>query len=326
MSKIKAAIYARVSSTMQADEEIPITGQLEECQRYAASQGYEITNVFKDEGLTGKNERRPGFQDMMSAVRSKKCPFEKIIVWRGNRIARNALNRLALESGLATHGVELISLNEPKFEGSTRVLMLPIMAGIDEYFSAITGEDTLRGMKVLARQGFSAGGRPPKGYRIVRRTIGLKHDGSPLLRSTWEPDPDWKEKALKAFEMMAAGASSESIIQETGIVSNKSSLSTYFRNRCFIGERVFNTQRRKGERRVRAKPDDPDIIRTPNAHPAIIPLDLFNQVQAMLIRRQPRPGRIRDVRNDFILTGVLWCERHNCAMTGFGNSTRHYYA
>ena len=30
----KVAIYARVSTEMQAEEEIPITGQIEECQKY----------------------------------------------------------------------------------------------------------------------------------------------------------------------------------------------------------------------------------------------------------------------------------------------------
>ena len=34
------AIYARVSTEMQAEEELPITGQVEECQRFAASIGF----------------------------------------------------------------------------------------------------------------------------------------------------------------------------------------------------------------------------------------------------------------------------------------------
>jgi len=32
---MKAAIYCRVSTTMQAEEELPIEGQIEECCQYA---------------------------------------------------------------------------------------------------------------------------------------------------------------------------------------------------------------------------------------------------------------------------------------------------
>ena len=60
------------------------------------------------------------------------------------------------------YDIDIVSPNEPEFEGSTRVLMVPIMAAIDEYQSHIIAEDTLRGLKTLAGQGYSTGGRPPK--------------------------------------------------------------------------------------------------------------------------------------------------------------------
>jgi len=37
---MKAAIYARVSSIMQAEEEIPILGQIQECQSVAQYKGW----------------------------------------------------------------------------------------------------------------------------------------------------------------------------------------------------------------------------------------------------------------------------------------------
>lgn len=323
---IRAAIYARVSSSMQAAEEIPIAGQIMECEKYATARGWEIVRVYKDEGKTGKNEDRAGFQEMMRAVGMKPAQFSKIVVWRGNRIARKVENRLAFQSVLASHDVDLVSLNEPEVEGSMKVLMLPIMAAIDEYQSFIIGEDTKRGMMTLSTQGYRAGGRPPRGYKVVREAVGIKSNGEPLFRSRWVPDPEWKDRALKAFQMVAEGRSCEEIIRETGVVSNKSSLCTYFRNPCFIGELVFNVHQRHNGKVVRVPLDDPNVIHVPGAHEAIIPQELFDRVQKVLVKRRPQPGQQRNRKDGYILSGVLWCETHNCAITGYGHDGYRYYA
>ena len=168
-----AAIYCRVSSEMQAEDEIPILGQLEECQAFAKSKGWEVVKTYKDEGFTGRNIERPAFQKMLAEANQKPTPFEKIIVWKGSRIARNTEDRLAFHSLLGKKGIDVISVKEPEFEGPIKILMLPIMAAIDEYQSYLIGEDTLRGMKTLTRQGYSAGGKPPKGYRTHREVVGL---------------------------------------------------------------------------------------------------------------------------------------------------------
>ena len=321
---IKAAIYCRVSTEMQADEEIPILGQVEECQKYCANKVWEVTKVYKDEGFTGRNIDRPAFTELMADAKKKK--FNKVVVWKGSRIARNVQDRLATETFLGKNGIDLVSLNEPDFEGSTRVLMLPILAAIDEYQSHIIAEDTLRGQKALARQGYSAGGQPPKGYRIRREPVGIKKSGEPLFRSRWEPDPEWKDKVILAFQMLAEGAASRDIIEKTGVVSEPSGVSTYFRNPTFIGDRVFNVHRRIKGRVVEVPLNDPDVIRIPKAHEAIISKELFDKVQRVLEKRRPGPGQVRDVKNDFILSGVLWCENHECPIVGTGNKLRRYYA
>ncbi len=327
---MNVAIYARVSTEMQAEDETPILGQIEECQSFAESRGWEVVATYKDEGFTGRNTDRPDFQRMISDAHQKPSPFDKIIVWKGSRIARNVEDRLAFQSIMGRRGIDIVSPNEPEFEGAIRALMIPLLAGIDEYESWRIGEDTLRGMKTLARQGYSPGGRPPKGYRIHREVIGLKKNGEPHFRSVWEPDPEWKDKALQSFELLVDGCSSQEIIQQTGVVRNPSSLCTYFRNPTFIGERVFNVHRRKSGRGgpiVKVPLDDPDVIRIQDAHVAIIPRSLFDKAQEILDKRRPQLGQIRAMRHDFILSGLLWCEKHNCSITGTtSNKERRYYA
>ncbi len=322
----KVVIYARVSSEMQADDEIPILGQLQECESYAKSKGWEIAKVYKDEGFTGRNTDRPGFNQMMLDAKKKPAPFEKIIVWKGSRIARNTEDRLAFHSLLGRKGIDVITIKEPEFDGPTKILMLPIMAAIDEYTSYLIGEDTLRGMKTLARQGYSAGGRPPKGYRTHREPAGLKKNGEPRFHVRWEPDPEWRDNALKVFQMVSEGRSCMDIIKETGIAKNRSSLPTYFRNRTFIGERVFNVHRGKTTgHEVEVPLDDPEVVRVPDAHEGIIPHDLFDHVQEILQKRRPQPGQVRAANHNFVLSGLLWCGTHDCTIIGHGNRERGYY-
>ncbi|MCP4612045.1 MAG: hypothetical protein GY845_25380 [Planctomycetes bacterium] len=71
--------------------------------------------------------------------------------------------------------------------------------------------------------------------------------------------------------------------------------------------------------------DDPEVIRVPDAHEAIIPRDLWEQAQRLLDKRRPQPGQIRVKKHDFILSGLLWCDEHDCTITGTGNSERRYY-
>ena len=68
---IKAAIYARVSTEMQAEDEIPILGQVEECRKFAESKEWEVVEVFKDEGFTGRNTNRPAFTKLMAEAKRK---------------------------------------------------------------------------------------------------------------------------------------------------------------------------------------------------------------------------------------------------------------
>ena len=80
---MRAAIYCRVSTDMQAEDEIPIIGQINECQKYAELKGWQVVEVYKDEGFTSRNTNRPGFQRLLAEANNKPIPFEKLIVWKG---------------------------------------------------------------------------------------------------------------------------------------------------------------------------------------------------------------------------------------------------
>ena len=51
----------------------------------------------------------------------------------------------------------------------------------------------------------------------------------------WPCNRNTSGQALLAFQMAAGGKSFANIVQATGVVANKSSLSTYLHNHAFLG-------------------------------------------------------------------------------------------
>ena len=70
----RATIYACVSTEMQAEDEIPILGQVKECRKFAESKEWEVVEAFKDEGYMGRNTKRPAFTRLMAEVKRKIIP------------------------------------------------------------------------------------------------------------------------------------------------------------------------------------------------------------------------------------------------------------
>jgi DNA invertase Pin-like site-specific DNA recombinase len=85
---MRAAIYARVSSAKQRDERT-IESQLLELRAYLASQGWELFNIYIDDGRsakTGMLERRDGFAQLMRDAEAGR--FDILVVLDVNRLTR----------------------------------------------------------------------------------------------------------------------------------------------------------------------------------------------------------------------------------------------
>jgi len=59
VAKPQAAIYIRVSTIEQAQQGFSLAAQEEALSNYAKALGYEIYKIYKDEGKSGKDLKRP---------------------------------------------------------------------------------------------------------------------------------------------------------------------------------------------------------------------------------------------------------------------------
>ena len=80
-----AVVYARYSSEKQNDQSIE--GQLDICQKYAAQNGLEIVDTYIDRAMSGTNDQRPAFQQMLADC-AKPVPWDIILVYAIDRFVQ----------------------------------------------------------------------------------------------------------------------------------------------------------------------------------------------------------------------------------------------
>ncbi len=101
--KVRVAIYCRVSTDQQE-----LAQQVEACKRFCEYKQFDSV-LFQDIG-SGKNMKRPEFLDMLNRMR--RMEFQGIVVFRFDRLGRNAREVVTLFEEFETRGIQLFSLNE----------------------------------------------------------------------------------------------------------------------------------------------------------------------------------------------------------------------
>lgn len=109
---MQAVIYARYSSHGQTEQSIE--GQLRDCYAYAQREGLTVIGEYIDRAITGRTDDRPDFQRMISDAAKKQ--FQRIIVWKLDRFARNRYDSAFYKAKLKKFGVKVC---QPRNQSAT---------------------------------------------------------------------------------------------------------------------------------------------------------------------------------------------------------------
>ncbi len=92
---MKVAIYARYSTDLQ--DKTSIDGQVANCEALAARESLQVVARYQDEGISGNDDNRPGYQQLLADLEAGK--FVGIVCDETSRITRNPseLHRLLEE-------------------------------------------------------------------------------------------------------------------------------------------------------------------------------------------------------------------------------------
>ena len=286
---MKGVIYARYSSDSQREESIE--GQVRECKEYAGRNDIDIVEIYIDRAFTATNDNRPDFQRMIHDSASKK--FEVILVWKLDRFARSRYDSAHYKNLLKKNGVKVVSIMEPILEGSEGILIETLLEGMAEFYSADLSEKVKRGHTENALKCMFNGGTLPIGY-VIDKDLHF------------QIDPVAAPMVLQAFTDYANGKS----MREITDMLNLAGIRTKRGGKVSINSvtRMLHNRRYIGEYRYR------DIVHR-NGIPAIVPEELFEQVQERMKKTKKAPARFK-AEDEYLLTTKLFCGKCNCYMAG----------
>jgi site-specific DNA recombinase len=341
-----AVAYIRMSSPKQ---DASPEQQRSEIKKLAVRHGCRIIREYADEGISGDNPRRPGFQAILHDAQELR-DFAVILCWDQDRFARfDSIEAGRWIAPLREAGVWLITVAQGVIDWNTftgRMMYGIVQEGKHQYLVDLS-RNCLRGRLDAARRGQQLVA-PAFGYdrvyfdeqgKQVRRVpYGEKFNKPKGWRVTLEPSEDTAavEAVQWAFETFAkTDTSLRHHVLELNASGRRSprgkgwgaeGLRYILQNRVYLGCRPFGS-RRAGKYHQLA--DDGEIqtagakgarrapIMVENTHPALVPADTFERVQEKLAGRRGAKSKPRT--SDYILTGSIrcgHCGRAMCGMSG----------
>jgi len=315
-------IYVRLSNEdMRAGESVSIENQKLMLTKHVNEMGWELKEIYQDDGFSGTNQNRPAFQRMIADV--KQGFINTILIKDLSRLGRNYLEvgNLA-EVFLPEHGCELISLNEKLDD------MMVFRNWFNEQHSKQTGKKVKAAKKVCAESGKFLGTYAPYGYKRDpqnRHKLVIDENTAPIVRSM--------------FELRAGGMGFRAIaikLNEDGITPpreyyyqnknrknptvsnrlwNESTIKVIIRNEVYIGNLVqgkVGTVSYKDHRLVN-KPQE-EWIRADATHEPLIERELWDVVQSFTHKHYKPRRRSDGERNLF--SGMLYCADCNFKLRG----------
>jgi site-specific DNA recombinase len=328
---IRAALYLRVSTGRQADNDLSIPDQRRQAKAYCASRGWEIAADYVEPGASATDDRRPEFQRMIDAATTKPPAFDVILVHSFSRFFRDQFQLEFYVRRLAKAGVRLVSITQELGDDPMSNMIRQIMALFDEYQSRENAKHTLRAMKENARQGFWNGALPPIGYRIVEAAEQRGH----RTKKSLEIDPIQAETVRSIFRFAREGNGSSGPMGVKSIAKhlNEARIRTRDGERwgvdavhkvltrtTYIGRHRFNTKYWK----TRERKPEAEVVEM--IVPPIIDVAEFEAVQTLLKARSPAMTAPRVVSGPTLLTGICFCAACGGAMTlRTGKSGRYRY-
>ena len=166
MSKkaMRCAAYVRVSREEQV-EGFSLQAQERQIQNWVDRLSGEpvamVTAVYRDEGLSGRTDDRPGFQQMIADARSGL--LDAIVVHKFDRLARNREDAVIYKALLRKElGVKVFSVTEPSedSDSSMGVLIEGMLEVVAHWYSLNLAAETRKGKRQKAEQGLWHGATP----------------------------------------------------------------------------------------------------------------------------------------------------------------------
>ncbi|MFN9066548.1 MAG: recombinase family protein, partial [Bdellovibrionales bacterium] len=310
----RIAIYTRVSTEEQAENpEGSIKNQEQRIREYIKLKNMvepfgEVVTVFSDPGKSAKDMNRPGFQKMLSAIRSHEV--DMVVVTELSRFSRSTKDFTMLQEFLDEQGCKFVSLRE-NFDtsGAAGSMVMNLMASIAEFERRQTAERISNSFLARSKRGLYNGGSLPLGYRIDESKPGylfIDPDEAEIVRFAFQAFIKKGTLAATAKFLTASKIRLPKKVHGSGAIRESQftvdSLYRMLRNKSYIGIRVFQTK---------SGPEEVPAVWEP-----IVNQGIFERVNDLLKKNCNHKRTHGENRYPYTLSGITFCSQCGERMSG----------
>lgn len=313
--------YVRLSVEDRGAKGTSIETQKHIIQRYVEQHpDFQLTKLYVDDGISGATYDRPGFSEMIADAKAGK--FSCILVKDASRLGRNLIDTgYYVEKMLPSIGVRLISITDGYDSARDGIdIKFTLRNLVNEAYPLDIGRKVKSVQRNQMQEGKYIGSRAPFGYLKSpedKHKLVVDETAAPVVRQIFQWAADGKNTSEIVRSLNCAGVLTPShywfqqgVIQSVELLGGKHwqtrTVRKILTNEIYAGTMVQGKTKTIHHRQVHVPPEE--WIRVEGTHPAIIPQELFAQVQWKLSSStRERPAQQKQRYTPNLFKGIIFC-------------------
>ena len=298
--QVRCAVYTRKSSEEGLDQAFnSLEAQREACLAYIESQRQEgwraIDTRYDDGGFSGGTLERPALGQLLVDVEAGR--IDTVVVYKVDRLTRSLTDFAKIVEAFEAAGVSFVSVTQ-QFNTTSSMgrLTLNVLLSFAQFEREVTGERIRDKIAASKRKGMWMGGTVPLGYERRDRQLVVNPEEAERVREIFRAYLD-----LKCVRRLKADLDHRGIVSKVrtgpngqasgGKPFSRGALYTILKNRLYRGEIAHRGTVYPGQ------------------HPAIVPSDVWEAVQAQLLANNQAKRTGTSVQAPSLLAGLLFDAR-----------------
>ena len=335
-------IYIRLSQEdkdkkYESDSE-SVINQKELLRGYVKNNNFNLVKEYVDDGYSGTDFERPGFQNMLEDINNKK--INCVIVKDLSRLGRDhVMTGYYIETFFPENNIRFISILESydSFKNQASNDSSTFIIACNDYYSKQNSIKIRNVLNEKRKNGKFVGSLPCFGYMR-----------DPLDKGHLIPNPDTASIVKKIFKWRADGIGPTEIanrLNRANVITpsgykktnyssrlidrdnwNISTVKKILTNRVYAGDLVQHTQTKvsyKSKKKITL--DEKLWIIVENTHEPLVDKDTFNYVNT-LRKRNTRNYEIKTNREKRLLEGKLFCKECKNRLTVLYRKKQDYWS
>lgn len=319
--KVRCAVYTRKSTEEGLEQEFnSLDAQREAGTSYIASQKHEgwycLDQLYDDGGFSGGTMDRPGLEQLLRDIENNR--IDCVVVYKVDRLSRSLLDFSKIMDVFDRNGVSFVSVTQ-MFNTSTSMgrLVLNVLLSFAQFEREIIGERIRDKIASSKQKGQYTGGTPPLGYNVhpEKTQLIVNPDEAITVQTIFTRYCDTSSPLRVALELNAAGITTKRWVTKGGILHtgrpwDRGHIYRILHNPVYVG-RVKHRE---------------NIY--PGEHEAIIEVDLWDRVVAMLKENALHEEAQKRSLVPSLLKGIIscgYCNRSMCMISTTKDGARFRY-